>query len=68
MGSDQPPSQDEIIQILKAFSIAFLKIYPRSFCSKDGLSYGLIRTLETEAPTKIKRNIGPCLKTILKNI
>jgi hypothetical protein len=46
MDSDQPPSQDEIIRILKAFSIAFLKIYPRSFCSKDGLSYGLIRTLE----------------------
>jgi len=46
MGSDQPPSQDEILRILKPSPTDPLKIYLSSFCSKDGLSYGLIRTLE----------------------
>jgi len=68
MSPDPPPSQDEILRILKPFPIDPLKIYLSSFCSKDGISYGLIRTLETEVLTKIKRSIGPCLKNILKNI
>ena len=46
ISSDQPPSPSEILQSLKAFPINLLKIYPRSFCSKNGLWYGLIRTSE----------------------
>ncbi len=41
---DEPFSQDRILRSLEAFPIDLLKIYPRSFCSKNGLSYGLIRT------------------------
>jgi len=39
-------AQDRILRSLKAFPIDLLKIYPRSFCSKNGLGYGLIRTSE----------------------
>ena len=46
INSGQPPVQDELTRILKAFPIDLLKIYPRSFCSKNGLWYGLIRTSE----------------------
>ncbi len=46
ISSDQPPSPSEILQSLKTFPIDLLKIYPRSFCSKNGLGYGLIRTPE----------------------
>jgi len=42
----QAPSQDRILRSLGVFSIDLLKIYPRSFCSKNGLWYGLIRTPE----------------------
>jgi len=41
---DEPPSQDRILRSFEAFPIDLLKIYPRSFCSKNGLWYGLIRT------------------------
>jgi len=34
----------DIIQSLKSFPIDLQKIYPRSFCSMNGLDYGLIRT------------------------
>ncbi len=37
---------DEIIRFLKTFRIDLLKIYPRSFCSKNGLWYGLVRASE----------------------
>jgi hypothetical protein len=43
---DLPSSPNEIVQSLKTFPIDLLKIYPRSFCSKNGLGYGLIRTSE----------------------
>jgi len=46
ISSTQPPSPSEILQSLKTFPIDLLKIYPRSFCSKNGLWYGLIGTLE----------------------
>jgi hypothetical protein len=38
--------QDEILRFLKPFPINLLKIYPKSFCFKDGSWYGLIRTSE----------------------
>ncbi|MGO8988487.1 MAG: tagaturonate epimerase family protein [bacterium] len=41
---DQALSPDEIIRSLKAFPVDLLKIYPRSFCHKNGLGYGLVRT------------------------
>jgi hypothetical protein len=40
----QSPALEEIIRSLKGFPIDLLKIYPRSFCPKDRLWYGLIRT------------------------
>jgi hypothetical protein len=42
----QPPIGKEIIQSLKRFPLDLLKIYPQSFCPKNGLTYGLIRTPE----------------------
>ena len=39
------PNQD-LVQFLKAFPIDLEKIYPKSFTSRDGLKYGLIRTEE----------------------
>lgn len=42
----QAPSQDRIFRSFGAFPIDLLKIYPRSFCAKNGLWYGLIRTPE----------------------
>ena len=36
--------EEELLQILKPFFINLQKIYPRSFCSLNGLTYGLIRT------------------------
>jgi hypothetical protein len=44
--SDLPSSQNGIVRSLKTFPIDLLKIYPRSFCTKNGLGYGLIRTQE----------------------
>jgi hypothetical protein len=46
INEEQALAQDEIIRFFKAFPINLLKIYPRSFCSKNGLWYGLIRTSE----------------------
>ena len=46
INSDQAPAADEMLRSLKGFPIDLLKIYPRSFCSKNGLRYGLIRTPE----------------------
>ena len=46
ISSTQPFSTDEIHRSLTSFPIDLLKIYPRSFCSKKGLQYGLIRTPE----------------------
>jgi len=46
ISSNQPPSPNEILQSFKTFPMELLKIYPRSFCSKNGLWYGLIRTSE----------------------
>jgi hypothetical protein len=37
---------DDILQSFKPFSIELLKVYPRSFCLKNGLTYGLIRNRE----------------------
>lgn len=44
--SDLPISPSEIVRSLETFPIELLKIYPRSFCTKNGLGYGLIRTRE----------------------
>jgi len=41
---DQAFSADGIIRSLEAFPVELLKIYPRSFCQKNGLNYGLVRT------------------------
>lgn len=38
----------DILQSLKAFPIDLQKIYPRSFCSMNGLVYGLIRTSDVK--------------------
>ena len=38
----------DIIQSLKSFPINLQKIYPRSFCSMNGLDYGLIRTSDVK--------------------
>jgi len=46
INEDEAPAQDQILRSLRAFPIDLLKIYPRSFCSKNGLGYGLIRTSE----------------------
>jgi len=46
ISSPQPSATDEIRRSLTSFPIDLLKIYPRSFCSKKGLQYGLIRTSE----------------------
>ncbi len=42
----EAPAQDRILRSLGAFPIDLLKVYPRSFCSRNGLWYGLIRTSE----------------------
>lgn len=34
----------EIQKLLKAFPLPLLKVYPGSFCLRDGLTYGLVRT------------------------
>jgi hypothetical protein len=39
-------AEQHIFQSLKAFPIDLQKIYPKSFCSRDRLKYGLIRTSE----------------------
>ena len=46
ISSVQTSTTDEIRRFLTSFPIDLLKIYPRSFCSKNGLQYGLIRTSE----------------------
>jgi hypothetical protein len=46
ISSPQTSTTDEIRRSLTSFPIDLLKIYPRSFCSKKGLQYGLIRTSE----------------------
>jgi hypothetical protein len=42
--SSQAPSSGEILKILQAFPIDLQRVYPRSFCSQNGLFYGMIRT------------------------
>ncbi len=42
--SSRIPSFGEILRILQAFPIDLQKVYPRSFCSMNGLLYGMIRT------------------------
>jgi hypothetical protein len=44
--NEEASARDRILQSLRAFPIDVLKIYPRSFCFKNGLWYGLIRTSE----------------------
>lgn len=39
-------AEQQLFQSLKAFPIDLRKIYPKSFCSRDRLKYGLIRTSE----------------------
>jgi hypothetical protein len=39
-------AEKQLFQSLKAFPIDLRKIYPKSFCSRDRLKYGLIRTSE----------------------
>ena len=34
----------KIERLLKPYSLPILKIYLRSFCSRNGLTYGLVRT------------------------
>ncbi|MCJ7704143.1 MAG: hypothetical protein MUO28_01245, partial [Desulfobacterales bacterium] len=38
------PSSEEILKFLQAFPLNLQKVYPRSFCSMNGLLYGMIRT------------------------
>ena len=40
----QVTGESELLRFLKPFPIDLQKIYPRSFCSVNGLTYGLIRT------------------------
>jgi hypothetical protein len=40
------PNGDDIFRSLKPFPVEVLKIYPKSFCRKNGLTYGLIRDPE----------------------
>jgi tagaturonate epimerase len=42
----EPTRTKKIEKLLKPFQIVPVKIYPKSFCSKDGLTYGLIRTAQ----------------------
>jgi hypothetical protein len=44
--SDPLIASHQLVQILKGFPIDFLKVYPQSVCSLNGLIYGLIRTSE----------------------
>ena len=46
INEEQGPAHDQVLRSLRAFPINLLKIYPRSFCSKNGLWLGLIRTSE----------------------
>jgi hypothetical protein len=39
-------AENHIFQSLKAFPIDLRKIYPKSFCSRNGLMYGLVRASE----------------------
>ncbi len=39
----EPAKVKRIQKLLKPFALPLLKIYPRSFCLKDGLTYGLVR-------------------------
>ncbi len=41
---NEPAKVKRIEKLLKPFALPLLKFYPRSFCLKDGLTYGLIRT------------------------
>jgi hypothetical protein len=38
--------EQDLLQSLKPFFMDLQKIYPRSFCSVNGLTYGLIRIPE----------------------
>jgi len=42
--SNQAAGSQNILKLLQPFPIDLQKIYPKSFCSKNGLTYGLIRT------------------------
>jgi len=42
--SGRIPSSEEILKILQVFPLNLQKIYPQSFCSMNGLLYGMIRT------------------------
>jgi len=42
--SGRIPSPEEILKTLQAFPLNLQKIYPQSFCSMNGLLYGMIRT------------------------
>jgi tagaturonate epimerase len=46
MQSDQVPIFEQTLQALAGFPIEIQRVYPRSLCSKNGLTYGLVRTLE----------------------
>ena len=46
MRQDQALTETEIVRAFKGFSINLLKIYPRSFCFRNGLVHGLIRISE----------------------
>jgi tagaturonate epimerase len=37
------PETKKIQKFLKSFPITLLKVYPKSFCSRNGLTYGLVR-------------------------
>jgi hypothetical protein len=41
-----PRASDQLFQTVKGFSVDLLKIYPKSVCSSNALTYGLIRTTE----------------------
>jgi hypothetical protein len=46
--SVRPSETNNLIQTVKGFPVDLLKIYPKSVCSLNGLTYGLIRTSDTK--------------------
>jgi len=41
-----PRAGDRLFQTFKEFPVVLLKIYPKSICSSNGLTYGLVQTTE----------------------
>jgi hypothetical protein len=46
LGALMKEKENDLFKMVKEFPVDFLKIYPKSVCSLNGLTYGLIRTTE----------------------